>query len=137
MIGLLVITHEAVGQAYRALSEHFFNQLPDYVRVMGIHRDEAPEDILARAQILIDELPADNGVLVLTDIFGATPCNIARKLLTKQRIAMLTGLNAPMMIKALQYAQERTDIEAFAHEVQQAAIDGIIRVDEECEHGCA
>lgn len=137
MIGLLIITHETVGQAYRAVSEHFFNQLPGHVRVMGIHRDEAPEAVLARIQDLIKELNTHHGVLILTDIYGATPCNVAKKLLADRRVAMLTGLNVPMMVKAVQYATERTDIEAFAEEVQQAAIEGIIKVDAEDDCDCA
>ena len=130
MIGLLIITHETVGQAYRMLAEHFFTKVPDYLHVLGIHGNESPEDVLSRAIAITKEFDTDN-ILILTDIYGATPCNIARKLFNTCNIAILTGLNAPMMIKALQYAPQRDDIDTFAEEVRQSAINGIIRISEE------
>ncbi|MCP2040538.1 PTS system ascorbate-specific IIA component [Neisseria sp. HSC-16F19] len=136
MIGLLIITHEALGQAYTQLAEHFFNTVPENIRIMGIHQDDDPEDNIEQARELVAELGHLDGVLVLGDIFGATPCNTAQKLVQNPKTALLTGLNAPMMVKAVQYAAQRSDIRAFAAEVQQAAVNGIMLIDFEAAGVC-
>lgn len=126
MIGLLIITHETVGEAYRSLATHFFPQTPEYLYVLGVLPEETPDVVEERVQTWAMQFPLEN-ILVMTDIFGATPCNIAQKLFScGKKIALLTGLNAPMSIKAIQYAPQRDDLLAFANEVKQAAIDGIL-----------
>ena len=106
MIGILIITHEALGDAYRSLAQHFFpGEPPANIKILGVTQEQQHEEIIAHTQTLIsslDKLEHCNGVLVITDIFGATPCNAARKLVLEGKVAMLTGLNAPMMVKALQ-----------------------------------
>ena len=136
MIGLLIITHEALGQAYTQLAQHFFNTIPENIRIMGIHQDDDPEENIKRARAMVAEWSHLDGVLVLGDIFGATPCNTAQQLVQNPKTALLTGLNAPMMVKAVQYANQRSDICAFAAEVQQAAVNGIMLIDFEAAGVC-
>lgn len=126
MIGLLIVTHETLGHAYNALVSHFFGTCPDNVRLLNVAKDTPPELILEQATQLIGQANQGQGVLLLTDIFGATPCNIARKLITSNDVVMLTGLNAPMMVKAIQYAPLRNDVHLFSQEVKTAAINGIM-----------
>ena len=131
MIGLFIITHETIGDAYRSLAKHFFPQTTEYLHIFGVLPDESPEVVLARVQSWARAFPFDD-ILVMTDIFGAMPCNIAQKLFyCGKKIALLTGLNAPMVIKAIQYAPQRDDLQAFANEVKQAAIDGILLFDKD------
>lgn len=129
MIGLLVIAHETLGQAYTRLAEHFFNEMPGNIRILGVRQDDDPAHTIEQARVLAAELAHLDGVLILGDIFGATPCNSAQKLVQNDQTVMLTGLNAPMMVKAVQYAGQRTDVAAFAAEVQQAAVKGIMLID--------
>ncbi len=137
MIGVIIITHESIGDAYRSLAQHFFPELPPGIRLLGVQRTENHDDIIAKALSMITETDSGHGVLVLTDIFGATPCNAARKLLAPGKVAMLTGLNAPMMIKAVQYASRSDDLLAFTETVKQAAIDGILAITNLSEEGCS
>ncbi|KPN73917.1 MULTISPECIES: PTS sugar transporter subunit IIA [Neisseria] len=131
MIGLLIITHEAIGEAYQSLARHFFfGQTPENIRILGVHTDEDHESIINRAQQMVADLHCVEGVLIMTDIFGATPCNAARQLVESGKTAMLTGLNAPMMIKAANYSPTATDLAAFARSVKEAAISGIIDITE-------
>lgn len=131
MIGLFIITHETIGDAYRSLAKHFFPQTTEYLHIFGVLPDESPEVVLARIQLWAKSFPLEQ-ILVMTDIFGATPCNIAQKLFyCGKKIALLTGLNAPMAIKAIQYAKERDNLKQFAQEVRQAAIDGILLFDKD------
>lgn len=105
MIGLLIITHETIGEAYRKLAHHFFpGGLPENVRILGVQPTEDQDDIINNAIAALQEFPDNDGVLIMTDIFGATPCNAARRLVRENKSAILTGLNAPMMVKAVQYS---------------------------------
>ncbi|WP_274572681.1 PTS sugar transporter subunit IIA [Neisseria leonii] len=129
MIGLIIVTHETVGEAYRKLANHFFSGMGmAKTALLGISPDEDHDDVIGRIQESIRELDCPDGVLVLADIFGATPCNAARKLVVPGKVAMLTGLNAPMMVKAVQYHTQTDDLLLFAAQVKQAAIDGILEI---------
>ena len=137
MIGLLIITHEAIGEAYRSLAQHFFlGEPPQNIRILGVSPQEDHEHIIARARSLFAELDSGSGILIMTDIFGATPCNAARRLVEQGKTAMLTGLNAPMMIKAANHAPAAADLPAFTRVVKEAAVNGIIDITEPPE-GCA
>ncbi|MGF6146917.1 EIIAB-Man [Kingella potus] len=128
MIGIIIVTHETLGKAYAQLADHFFSEIPECVRILGVERTEDHESIIRRTCQMIGSLGAPHGVLVLTDIFGATPCNAARKLVVPQQVAMLTGLNAPMLIKAVQYCGSADNLEQFTESVRLAALNGIIAI---------
>lgn len=126
-MNVLMMTHEILGAANLALARHFFGELPEHAHIIAVAPDDTPETIWARAQALLQAQP-DASWLVLTDIFGATPCNVARRLLAHPNTAVLTGINAPMVIKALQYAPKVSDLNEFVAMVQHAAQEGIMRV---------
>ncbi|KPN72337.1 PTS sugar transporter subunit IIA [Neisseria sp. 83E34] len=128
MIGIIILTHESLDDAFRALTHHFFPDIPDNIRLLGVKNSEDHDDVIRQINRLMEEINADQGVLVLTDIFGATPCNAARKLVIPDKIAMLTGLNVPMMIKAIQHSNSGIGLAEFTAKVKQAAINGIIDI---------
>ncbi len=128
MIGLLVITHESLGHAFNSLACHFFGQAPDNLRLLNVDKNDNPDVVLQQAMHLIDEVNKGSGVLLLTDIFGATPFNIANKLIKDSQVVLLTGLNAPMMVKAIQDSVTSDDLPHFAQSVKQAATNGIIEI---------
>ncbi|MDO5357755.1 PTS sugar transporter subunit IIA [Conchiformibius steedae] len=128
MIGILLITHETLGAAYRDLAQHFFpdqeNRSHIHILNVDIHDDHA--SIIDRAAALLPETDRGAGVLILTDIFGATPCNAAMKLVVPQRSAMITGLNAPMLIKAVSHSAQAQQLTEFAETVRAAGVQGIM-----------
>lgn len=129
MIGLLIITHETIGEAYQGLTHHFFpNGFPENVRILGVQPNEDQNDIINNAIAALQEFPDNRGVLIMTDIFGATPCNAARRLVRENKSAILTGLNAPMMIKAIQYSSQAENLSDFTETVEEAAIRGIFAI---------
>ena len=85
-------------------------------------------DIINNAIAALQEFPDNRGVLIMTDIFGATPCNAARRLVRENKSAILTGLNAPMMIKAIQYSSQAENLSDFTETVKEAAIRGIFAI---------
>ncbi|MDO4998490.1 MAG: PTS mannose transporter subunit IIA [Neisseria sp.] len=131
MIAIIIVTHESIGEAYRSLAAHFFSETPPHVQLLGVAPHEDHQQIISKIQDKIQQLEQHDGVLVLSDIFGATPCNAARQLVS-ENVSMLTGLNAPMMIKAVQYSGAASDLNAFTDTVKQAAINGILAISHEC-----
>ena len=128
MIGIIIVTHESIGKAYARLANHFFPEIPAHIRLLGVERMEDHDDVIRRIRTEIDGLDTPGGVLVLTDIFGATPCNAARRLVRENKSAILTGLNAPMMIKAIQYSSQAENLSDFTETVKEAAIRGIFAI---------
>ena len=126
MIGIVIVTHQALGRAYTELAGHFFPEIPAHIRLLGVEPDEDHEDVIARLQRELADTDAPHGTLVLADIFGATPCNAARRLVVPHKVAILTGLNAPMLVKAVQYSAAAEDLAAFTEAVREAAVGGII-----------
>ncbi|MCX8745603.1 PTS mannose transporter subunit IIA [Snodgrassella sp. B3882] len=133
MIGLMIVTHETVGQANLQLIQHIFGSIPEKIAVVGVRSDDSVEQIHAEVVKNLSSLNYGNGVLILTDIFGATPCNLVRQLLKQDNIILLTGLNAPMLIKALQNFAKFDDVREFAEVVKQAAIAGIMTISNQDE----
>ena len=119
MIGLMIITHETLGESYTKLARHFFGQMPAHLAIVGVNPDDDVDAAAARAQAAAE---------LLADVFCATPCNIGRRLLPHHRMVMLTGLNAPMMVKAVQEAEKADDLLALAESVRQSALAGIMLV---------
>lgn len=126
MIGLLIITHETLGAAYKQLAQHFFaNQNLEHIHILNVETTDDHEAIISRAQAILPDINHGNGVLILTDIFGATPCNAAMKMVSPQS-AMISGLNAPMLIKAVNYSTQSSQLGDFVELVKQAGINGIM-----------
>lgn len=137
MIGILIVTHEALGEAYRSLAQHFFpGDPPANIRILGVQNHEQQEEVIAQTQALVKQIDNGSGVLVIADIFGATPCNAARKLVLEGKVAMLTGLNAPMMVKALQSSPHADDLVKFTQSVKTAAINGILDITSPPDESC-
>ena len=106
MIGILIISHGALGESLIHAASHVLGKRPLRVRQIGVTVHDEPEAILPLARKCVRELDGGEGVLVLTDIYGATPCNIAMRLLQKGRVEGVSGLNLPMLIRALTYRDE-------------------------------
>jgi PTS system ascorbate-specific IIA component len=106
MIGILIVSHGAFGEALIHSASHVLGKRPLQVRQLGVTVHDDPAAILPQAQELVRQLDSGEGVLVLTDILGATPSNIAARLLKPGRVEGLAGASLPMLIRALTYREE-------------------------------
>ncbi len=106
MVGILIVSHGAFGEALIHCASHVLGKRPLRVRQVGITIHDEPEAILPQAQDLVRQLDTGNGVLVLTDILGATPSNIATRLLVPGKVEGVSGVSLPMLIRALTYREE-------------------------------
>ena len=106
MIGILIVAHGAFGESLIHSASHVLGKRPLYLRQVGVTVHDDPEAIIPVAEDLIRFLDQGQGVLVLTDIYGATPSNIAARLLKPGRVEGIAGVNLPMLIRALTYREE-------------------------------
>jgi len=106
MIGILIVAHGAFGEAIIHSASHVLGKRPLRVRQVGVTVHDDPEAILPQALNLVNELNEGDGVLVLTDIYGATPGNIALRLLVPGQVEGISGVNLPMLIRALTYRDQ-------------------------------
>lgn len=110
MVGILIVSHGAFGESLIHCASHVLGKRPLYLRQLGVTVHDDPDAILPVAQDLIRFLDQGAGVLVLTDIYGATPSNIAARILEPARVEGIAGVNLPMLIRALTYRDEPLEV---------------------------
>jgi PTS system ascorbate-specific IIA component len=105
---ILLIAHAPLAHALRECALHVFPDCGDSVLALDVTPSERPEDSLARARVLLSQSGHDT-TLVLTDVFGATPCNVAQRLVEGVRSRVVSGVNLPMLLRAVSYRSESLD----------------------------
>lgn len=98
MIGLVIATHANLGSEILQATEMIIGTLSQ-ARAVGIRKEDSVEEIRAAVAGAIEEVSAQDGVIVMTDMFGGTPSNISLAFLEPQRVEVLTGVNLPMVLK--------------------------------------
>ncbi|OGA15371.1 MAG: PTS fructose transporter subunit IIA [Betaproteobacteria bacterium RIFCSPLOWO2_12_FULL_63_13] len=106
MIGILIVSHGGFGEALIHGASHVLGKRPPNMYQLGVTLHDDPDTILAKAQALVRQLDDGDGVIVFTDILGATPSNIASRLLRPGRVEGVSGVSLPMLIRALTYRNE-------------------------------
>lgn len=101
MIGIVIVTHGLLGQEILKTAEFIVGSL-DGCATVSIDGSKSPEAIKKAISTAIGEVNRGKGVLVLTDMFGGTPSNISLAFLEEGKVEVLTGVNLPMLIKAVQ-----------------------------------
>jgi PTS system ascorbate-specific IIA component len=127
MIGLLIVSHGAFGESLIHSASHVLGRRPLYLRQLGVTVHDEPEAILPVAEDLVRYVDRGKGVLVMTDIFGATPSNIATKLLEPGHIEGIAGVSLPMLIRALNYREE-SDLASLVDKAISGATEGVMRI---------
>jgi mannose PTS system EIIA component len=126
MIGLFLITHTTYGESLIQCACHVLNQRPPQVVQLGVALQDDPLDLLPQAREMLGWADKGFGVLVMTDIFGATPSNIAMKLLEPGYIEGIAGVNLPMLIRALNYRDK--DMPTLLNKAVSGGRDGVLNL---------
>ncbi|TBO30203.1 PTS fructose transporter subunit IIA [Aquabacterium lacunae] len=112
MPGLLIIAHAPLATALRQAAAHTFADAAEHIEALDVQANLSCEEIEAQARILLTgltERDERHEALILTDVFGATPCNVVQRLADGQLIKVITGVNVPMLWRALNYRHEPLD----------------------------
>ena len=101
MIGILIVTHGEIGTSLLDSASQILGARPQQVATLSVWRQDDPDDLVLRARELMDGIDAGDGVLILTDIFGATPGNVVSKLLQDGRVEGVSGVSLPMLLRVV------------------------------------
>lgn len=123
-VGLLLITHKNIASHLLDTARLMLDTCPLATRALEVPLDYPIDDVLSQAKLYIDTLDTGNGVLVLTDIYGGTPSNIAKTLCEKYNCKLVAGLNLPMLVRILNYPQ--LNLDDMALKAVSGGHDGIL-----------
>ncbi len=105
-VGILLLTHEGIGSAHVAVAQRLLRQLPLKTEAFEVPFDGDPDALLPRASAALRRVDGGDGVLVLTDLYGATPSNLAAKLARiGTPVRRVSALNLPMLLRVMNYAE--------------------------------
>ena len=121
MIHLVLLTHAGMGVAFANTLEHIFGNMPAAVEVVEILPDANPETGRKRLWEFIEKLPEGDAMLILNDLYGATPANLIPAILPEDRVAAISGLNLAMLLRALSRREEGLTA------ARQGALDGAVQ----------
>ncbi len=127
-VGLLLVTHGKLGHHLLDTLRDMMGELPLAADVLEVRRVSAHEVLISQGHKLIERLDSGDGVLILTDAFGSTPSNIANKLCTDARTAVVAGMNLPMLVRIVNYPH------LPLREMTRSAVEGGSRGIIECPH---
>jgi PTS system mannose-specific IIA component len=105
---ILIIAHEPLASALRKCVAHVFPDRVQRVLAQDVRADATPQESVAAARKVLAQFGGDP-VLVLTDMLGATPCNVARQLVGGMQAKIIAGVNVPMLLRAVTYQHEPLD----------------------------
>jgi mannose PTS system EIIA component len=101
MIGLLIVTHGEIGSSLLDSAAQILGSRPLQTSTLSVWRQDDPDDLVLRAREMMEQIDAGDGVLILTDLFGATPGNVVSKLLEDGRVEGVSGVSLPMLLRVL------------------------------------
>lgn len=117
MIGILVITHKQLGHALIDAAEFILDSRPEALEPISIDLNENVEKLRGKIQTGIKKVKGKEGVLLLTDMFGGTPSNLSYSFLEEGRIEVISGVNLPMLIKAVDLRKNQ-DLSELAEKLE-------------------
>lgn len=110
MVGILLLTHAPLGNAFIEAATHVFRGRPERLEAIDVRADQDPAEVNKLASEAIRRLDAGGGVLVITDVMGGTPSNCTLRLCDPGHIDIIAGISLPMLLRALTYRNDTLDV---------------------------
>ena len=127
MIGILIVAHDKLGESLIGAVTHVLGGRPLQFESLGVAATDDPLALLPKAHEMIKALDSGDGVLIFSDIFGATPCNLAAKLVKPGRVEVVAGVNLPMLVRAFTYRNRGMD--QTITKAISGARDGVLHIE--------
>lgn len=124
MTGIILMTYPDYGANLVSAASHILGKSMDNIGLVQIRHEDTTDEIHEQLVAQINEQQNTDGILVICDIYGATHCNIACKVLEQGKIEMVAGLNLPMLIRAINYINE--PVSKLSQLVASGGIESII-----------
>ena len=129
MIGVLIVTHGEIGTALLHSASQILGADQPQVATLSVWRQDDPDDLILRAGELVEGIDAGDGVLILTDIFGATPGNVVSRLLEDGRIEGVSGVSLPMLLRVL--TSRNGSLPAAVQRAKTGGADGVVHMNQD------
>jgi PTS system ascorbate-specific IIA component len=126
-IGLITITHNAIGANIVDAAESILGPPPMHVTHFTFTGTDCAENVKGELARAVADLDRGDGVLILADLYGSTPCNIARRLAPAHQVRVVSGISLPMVLRVFSYA--RLDLAQIALRATDGARLGIVECD--------
>ncbi|MDT8388055.1 MAG: PTS fructose transporter subunit IIA [Thiogranum sp.] len=126
-VGILLITHDMIGTTLLQSARAILGVCPLPATNLSVSQNSEPEQLLNVARQAAQELDSGAGVLVLTDLYGATPSNVASRLQETGGMRVIAGLNLPMLIRVLNYPD--LDLDELAGKAVSGGRDGVLTLE--------
>jgi PTS system mannose-specific IIA component len=110
MVGILLLTHAPLGNAFIEAASHVFRGRPDRMEAIDVRADQDPAEVAQEARVAIARINDGSGVLVITDVMGGTPSNCTLRLCDPGHIEVIAGISLPMLLRALTYRNDTIDV---------------------------
>lgn len=127
MIGIFIIAHGNLGDSLIQCMTHLLGKRPDGITSLQVTGTDDARSLLPTAQRLVAAVDEGEGVLVITDIFGSTPSNLACKLLIPGRVEGVAGANVPMLVRAVTYRTR--GMEVMLKRVVSGGCEGVFHIE--------
>lgn len=135
MVGILIVTHGNLGVTLAECAQHILQRELPHLAVMAVDKNDDPDRKLAEARELVRGLDDGSGVLLLSDIFGGTPSNIASRLIEPGRIEAVAGVSLPMLVRSLCYAGQ--PLETVVSKAVTGDLEGVMYIVPWDAHGAS
>jgi PTS system mannose-specific IIA component len=132
MIGILIITHGTFGDSLLECANHMLGKAPPQIASLAISSKDDPNSVIPKAIALVAQVNSGDGVLVLSDMYGATPCNIVTQILQPEVVEGVAGVNLPMLVRVMNYRHEPLSV--LVEKALSGGREGVVAFDREsCE----
>ena len=135
MIGILIIAHDSLGDGLAHAVTHVLGSRPPQFEVLSVAATDDPLMLLPAARQLVLRLDAGAGVLVFSDIYGASPCNLVGKLLEPGRVEGIAGVNLPMLVRAITYRTR--GLETMVKKAISGGCEGVLHMESDPSYASA
>jgi PTS system ascorbate-specific IIA component len=127
MIGVLIMAHDRLGDSLADAVTHVLGARPPQFDVFPVASTDDPLTLLPKARDAVAALDTGDGVAILSDIYGATPCNLAVKLAQAGHVEVLAGVSLPMLVRAFTYRTK--GMETFVKKAVSGGCEGVLHVE--------
>ena len=133
MIGILIIAHGNLGDSLIQCASHVLGKMPPQLTYFAVATDVDPADLLPQALALVETLNSGDGVVILSDMYGATPCNLVTKLLKPNHVEGVAGVNLPMLVRVSNYREK--SLKTCIEKAVSGGRDGVVHFTKTgCDH---
>ena len=127
MVGILLLTHAPLGQAFIDAATHVFRNRPERLEAIDVNADQDTGEVRRLASESIRRIDDGSGVLVITDVMGGTPSNCTLQLCAPGHVEVVAGISLPMLLRALTYRNDTIDV--VVEMALAGGQNGAVRVD--------